>query len=74
MIEYLHSQHVVEIDALFRYLSQFVSLKLENYLWKRFNKKHWVQAHLLNISLDSTHSDVIEKSIESLKLKLLIHV
>ena len=72
MFCYLHSHHVLEADAFVRVrdLLQSISLRLEYYVAKIFRVRHYkverVLVHLFKHSLYSTHSYVVEKSIESL--------
>ena len=60
----------MEADAFVRDRLQLISLTLENHMIEflilRLYKVDRVQAHLFNNSLNSTHGDTVEKSIQAL--------
>ena len=72
MVCYLHSHHVLEVDAFVRVhdLLQSISLRLEYYVVEISRLRHYkverVLANLFKNGLYSTHSYVVEKSIKSL--------
>ena len=68
----------MKADAFVGDRLQFTSLTLENYMMEIFGLRLYkvdrVQAHLFDNSLYSAYSDIVEKSIKSLELDLLMLV